>query len=96
MSTIKASITGVEAFLPEYRLTNDELSQIVDTNDEWIMQRVGIKERRILKDKGKATSDMAAEAVKKLLVRTNTRPEDIELVICATITPDMVFHLPLT
>ncbi|NJM17147.1 MAG: beta-ketoacyl-ACP synthase 3, partial [Bacteroidales bacterium] len=91
MSTIKASITGVEAFLPEYRLTNDELSQIVDTNDEWIMQRVGIKERRILKDKGKATSDMAAEAVKKLLVRTNTRPEDIELVICATITPDMVF-----
>jgi 3-oxoacyl-[acyl-carrier-protein] synthase-3 len=94
MTKIRAAITGIESFLPEYRLTNHELSQMVDTSDEWIMQRIGIKERRILKEKGKATSDMGAEAVKKLLKKTNTSPDEIELVICATITPDM--HFPAT
>ncbi len=94
MNKLRAAITGIEAFLPEYILTNDELSQMVDTSDEWIMQRIGIKERRILKEKGKATSDMGAEAVKKLLEKTNTSPDDIELVICATISADM--HFPST
>ena len=91
MAKIRAAITGVGAFLPEYRLTNDELSTMVDTSDEWIMQRIGIKERRILKEKGKATSDMATEAVKQLFKKTNTSPEDVDLLICATITPDMPF-----
>lgn len=88
MSKIRAAITGVGAFLPEYRLTNDELSQLVETSDEWIMQRIGIKERRILKEEGLATSDMGAAAIKELLEKTGTRPEEIELLICATITPD--------
>lgn len=91
MEKIIAAIKGVEGWVPEYRLTNDELSKMVDTSDEWIMQRIGIKERRILKDKNKATSDMAVEAVKKLLKKTGTDPKDIDLVVCATITPDMMF-----
>jgi 3-oxoacyl-[acyl-carrier-protein] synthase III len=91
MTKIRAAITGIQAWVPEYRLTNEELSKLVDTTDEWIMQRIGIKERRILKDPALATSDMAAEAVKGLLEKTGTRPEEIELVICATITPDMIF-----
>lgn len=91
MAKIRAAITGVGAFLPEYRLTNQELSKMVDTSDEWIMQRIGIKERRILKEEGKATSDMGAEAVKEVLKKTNTDPSEIDLLICATITPDMPF-----
>lgn len=91
MSNIKAAITGLEAYLPDYILTNEELSHMVDTSDEWIMQRIGIKERRILKGKGLATSDMGAEAVKKLLAKTGTNPDEIELVIVATVTPDMFF-----
>ncbi len=91
MANLRAAITGVGAFLPEYRLTNDELSTMVDTSDEWIMQRIGIKERRILKEKGKATSDMGTAAVKQLLQKTNTSPDEIEMLICATITPDMPF-----
>lgn len=91
MAKIRAALTGVGAFLPEYRLTNDELSTMVDTSDEWIMQRIGIKERRILKEKGKATSDMGAAAVKELLKKTNTSPDEVDLLICATITPDMPF-----
>lgn len=91
MANIRAAITGVGAWLPEYRLTNDELSTMVDTSDEWIMQRIGIKERRILKERGKATSDMGAGAVKELLRKTKTAPEDIELIIVATISPDMSF-----
>lgn len=91
MAKIRAAITGVNAFLPEYRLTNDELSRLVDTTDEWIMQRIGIKERRILKEEGKATSDMGAEAVKGLLQKTGTSPDEVDLLICATITPDMPF-----
>lgn len=91
MSKIQAKISGIEASLPDYILTNEELSTMVDTSDEWIMKRVGIKERRILKGEGLATSDMGADAVKKLLAKTNTNPEDIEVVITATITPDMMF-----
>lgn len=91
MDKIRAAITGIEAFLPEYRLTNDELSRLVDTSDEWIMQRVGIKERRILKGEGLATSDMGAEAVKKLLKKTGVSADDIDLILCATVTPDMFF-----
>ncbi|MCF8224681.1 MAG: ketoacyl-ACP synthase III [Bacteroidales bacterium] len=90
MSLTAAGITGVHGWVPEYRLTNDELSTLVDTTDEWIMQRIGIKERRILKG-GKATSDMGTEAVKGLLEKTNTSPADVELVIVATVTPDMQF-----
>jgi len=91
MSNIRAAITGIEAFLPEYRLTNHELSTMVDTSDEWIMQRVGIRERRILKGEGLATSDMMSEAAIKLLEKTNTSPDEIDLVIAATNTPDMWF-----
>ncbi len=91
MHKIHAAITGIGAFLPEYRLTNDELSTMVDTSNEWIMQRIGIKERRIYKEENKATSDMAVEAVNQLLEKTNTSPDDIDLVICATITPDRPF-----
>lgn len=91
MTRIRAAITGVGAFLPDYRLDNNELSTIVDTSDEWIMQRIGIRERRILKGEGKATSDMGAEAVKELLRKTDTRPDQVDLLICATITPDMPF-----
>jgi 3-oxoacyl-[acyl-carrier-protein] synthase III len=91
MSNLKAIITGIETYLPEYRLTNDEISQMVDTTDEWIMTRVGIKERRILKDKDKGSAFMGAEAIKKLLKKTHTKPEEIELVVCATTTPDHPF-----
>lgn len=91
MGKIHAAITGIGAFLPDYRLTNEEISKMVDTSDEWIMQRIGIKERRIYKERGKATSDMGVEAVKQLLEKTKTSPEEIDLVICATITPDRPF-----
>lgn len=88
---MRAAITGVGGYVPEYRLTNHELSKMVDTTDEWIMQRVGIKERRILKEKGKGTSDLAAGAVLDLLKQTNTDPLEIDLLIVATISPDMFF-----
>ena len=88
MSNIRAAITGIGAFLPEYRLTNEEISQLVETSDEWIMQRIGIKERRILKEEGWATSDMGVAAIKELLEKTGTKPEEIDLLICATMTPD--------
>lgn len=91
MEKIRAAITGINAWVPEYRLTNQELSRMVDTSDEWIMQRVGIKERRILKGEGQGTSVLGEMAVKGLLEKTNTKPEEIDLLICATITPDMAF-----
>ena len=91
MQNIKAVITGVGVFVPEYILTNEELSRMVDTTDEWIMTRIGIKERHILREPGKATSDLGCGAVNKLLEKTNTKPEDIDLLICATVTPDMQF-----
>ena len=91
MKKNNAVITGIGAYVPEYVLTNDELSTIVDTSDEWIMTRVGIKERRILKGEGKGASDMGAEAVKNLLEKTDTKPEEVDLLICATVTPDHPF-----
>jgi len=91
MTKIRAAITGVGAYVPEYILDNFELSRMVDTSDEWIMSRIGIKERRILKEEGKGTSDLAVEAIKKLLEKTNTSVEEIDLLICATVTPDMQF-----
>lgn len=91
MSKINATITGVAGYVPEYRLTNDELAQMVDTSDEWIMTRIGIKERRILKEQGKGSSDLGAEAVKSLLEKTNTHPDEIELLVTPTVTPDMQF-----
>src|SRR5665647_1515716 len=91
MDKIRAAITGINAWVPEYKLTNQELSKMVDTSDEWIMQRVGIKERRILKGEGLGSSDLGEQAVRGLLLKTNTPPEDVDLVICATATPDMFF-----
>ncbi len=90
-STIRAAITGVCGYVPPDVLTNAELSRMVDTSDEWILERTGIKERRILKGKGLGTSHMGAEAVRGLLEKTGTAPGDIDLLICATTTPDMVF-----
>lgn len=87
-SDIRVAITGVEGYVPETKLTNKDLEALVDTNDAWITERVGIKERRILKDTGKASVFMGAEAVKGLLKKTNTNPDDVELLICATVTPD--------
>lgn len=91
MEKITAAITGLNAWVPEYRLTNHELATLVDTSDEWIMQRVGIKERRILKGENQGTSVMGANAVKGLLEKTGTSPDEIDLLICATVTPDMFF-----
>lgn len=87
----RAAITAIGGYVPDYILTNEELSKMVETSDEWITQRVGIKERRILREKGKATSDLAVNAVNQLLEKSNTKPEEIELLICATITPDYPF-----
>ncbi|MBV6647028.1 MAG: ketoacyl-ACP synthase III [Cyclobacteriaceae bacterium] len=91
MSKITAAITGVEGYVPDYVLTNQELETMVDTNDEWITSRTGIKERRILKGEMKGTSVMAIEAVRGLLEKTNTDPKEVDMVICATVTPDMPF-----
>ncbi len=91
MSHCFAAITGVGGFVPEDRLTNADLEKMVDTTDDWITSRTGIKERRILKGDGMGTSDMGAEAVKELLRKTGTDPLDVELLICATTTPDMQF-----
>lgn len=91
MSKITAAITGVSGYVPEYVLTNKELETMVETNDEWITSRTGIKERRILKGENMGTSQIAIPAVKELLEKTNTRPEEVDMLICATTTPDMVF-----
>ena len=91
MTELRAAITGVAGYAPDYILNNEELSRMVDTTDEWIMTRIGIRERHILKGEGLASSDMGTEAVKLLLAKTNTNPEDVDLVICATVTPDMMF-----
>jgi 3-oxoacyl-[acyl-carrier-protein] synthase-3 len=89
MSTITAAITAVGGYVPEYVLTNKILATMVDTNDEWITSRTGIKERRILKEEGQGTSFMAIKAAQQLLSKNNTNPEDIDMVIMATATPDM-------
>ena len=91
MGKINAAITGVQGYVPDYILTNKELETLVDTNDEWITSRTGVKERRILKGEGKGSSDLGAQAIKGLLEKTNTSAEDIDLIICATATPDMIF-----
>ncbi len=91
MKKITAAITGVGSYLPDYLLTNEELSKMVDTTDEWIMSRIGIKTRHILKGEALGTSYMGAKAVTDLLEKTGTDPMDIGLVICATVTPDMLF-----
>ena len=90
MKKIHAAITGIQGYVPDYILNNKELEELVDTNDEWIVTRTGIKERRILKGK-KGSSDLGAEAIKGLLNKTNTSAEEIDLIICATVTPDMLF-----
>jgi len=91
MSKITAAITAVGGYVPEYRLTNKELEKMVDTNDEWIRTRTGIEERRILKGEGKASSDMAVPAIQEILKKKNLDPKEIDCIICATVTPDMVF-----
>lgn len=91
MGKITAAITGVAGYAPEYILTNEELSKMVDTTDEWIMTRIGIKERRILKGEGLGTSDIAVHAVNELLRKTNTKPEEVDMLICGVVTPDMQF-----
>lgn len=91
MGNIKAAITGVAKYVPDTLLTNKDLEQIVDTSDEWITSRTGIKQRHIFKEEGKATSDMASRMVERLLEKTNTSPDEIDLLICATITGDMQF-----
>lgn len=91
MHKITAAITGVQGYVPDYILTNRELETLVDTTDEWITSRTGIRERRILKGKDQGTSVMGIEAVKGLLKKTNTDPKEIDLLICATVTPDMQF-----
>jgi len=91
MNKIHAAITAVNGYVPDYILTNDELSRMVDTNDEWITSRTGIKERRILKGAGLGVSDMAAQAVKGLLDKRGIAAEEIDLIIFCTVTPDMPF-----
>jgi 3-oxoacyl-[acyl-carrier-protein] synthase III len=91
MQKINAAITAVGGYVPEYRLTNAELEKMVDTNDEWIRTRTGIEERRILKGEGKGSSDMAAPAVLELCKKRGINPLEIDCLICATVTPDLVF-----
>lgn len=91
MKKIQAAITGVQGYVPDYVLTNQELEKLVETNDEWIVSRTGIKERRILKGEGLGTSFMGAKAVKGLLEKTNTDASEVDVVICATISPDYFF-----
>ncbi len=88
---MRAAITGIEAYIPPYILTNDELSNMVDTTDEWIMTRVGIHTRHILKEPNEGSSYMAERAIKRLLEKTNTDPSEIGAIICSTVTGDMVF-----
>ncbi len=91
MNKITAAITAVGGYVPEDKLTNADLEKIVDTNDEWIRTRTGISERRILKGEGKGSSDLAAPAIQELLRKRNIDATEIDCIICATVTPDMVF-----
>jgi 3-oxoacyl-[acyl-carrier-protein] synthase-3 len=88
---MKAAITCVGGYVPEPKLTNFDLEKMVDTNDEWIRTRTGISERRILREPGKASSDMAVKAIEEILRKKNLDPLEIDCIICATVTPDMVF-----
>ncbi|MBR5193376.1 MAG: ketoacyl-ACP synthase III [Bacteroidaceae bacterium] len=94
MEKINAVITGVGGYVPDYVLTNEELSRMVDTTDEWIMTRIGVKERRILSEEGLGTSYMARKAAKQLLQKTGVNPDEIDAVIVCTTTPD--YHFPST
>ena len=94
MEKINAVITGVGGYVPDYILTNEELSRMVDTTDEWIMTRIGVKERRILNEEGLGTSYMARKAVKQLIQKTGVNPEEIDAIFVATTTPD--YHFPST
>jgi 3-oxoacyl-[acyl-carrier-protein] synthase-3 len=91
MTQLKAAITCVGGYVPETRLTNADLEKMVDTNDEWIRSRTGIEERRICREPGKGSSDLAVPAVLEILRKMNLDPKDIDCMICATVTPDMVF-----
>lgn len=91
MNKLTATITAVGGYVPEDKLTNFDLEKMVDTNDEWIRTRTGIEERRILKEPGKGSSDMAVPAIQEILRKKNLDPLEIDCVICATVTPDMVF-----
>lgn len=94
MDKLHAIITGIGGYVPDYILTNDELSRMVDTSDEWIMTRIGVKERRILNEEGLGASYMARKAVKQLLEKTDTDPLSVDAVICSTSTSD--YHFPST
>lgn len=89
--SIKAAITAVGGYVPETKLTNFDLEKMVETNDEWIRSRTGISERRILREPGKASSDMAVQAIDIILRKKNLDPLEIDCIICATVTPDMIF-----
>ncbi len=91
MTKITAAITAVGGYVPETKLTNADLEKMVDTNDEWIKSRTGISERRIMKGAGKATSDLAVPAIQEILRKKNLDPKEIDCIICATVTPDMLF-----
>ena len=91
MERPRAVITGVGAFYPDYILDNEELSRMVDTTDEWIMTRIGIKERRILRDTDKGSAYLGAKAVEDLFRKTGLKPEEVDLLICCTVTADMHF-----
>jgi 3-oxoacyl-[acyl-carrier-protein] synthase-3 len=91
MKKIYAAITGIEAWFPPDLLTNADLEKMVDTTDEWIITRTGIRERHILREYGKGSSDLAVPAVIRLLEKTGTSPDEIDMVICTTVTPDMAF-----
>lgn len=91
MTQLRAAITAVNGYVPESKLTNQDLEKMVDTNDEWIRTRTGVSERRILKDPTKASSDLGAAAVKGLLEKRGIAPDEIDMVICATATPDHLF-----
>ena len=94
MEKINAVITGIAGYVPDYILTNEELSKMVDTNDEWIMSHVGIKERHILKEEGLGSGYLARKACRKLIRETGANPDDIDMLVVATTTPD--YHFPST
>ncbi len=91
MNLLQSKISGIGAYTPETKLTNQDLAKLVDTTDEWITERIGIKERRILKGEGRGISYMGERAIKNLLEKTNVKAEEIDLLILATVTPDKVF-----
>ncbi len=91
MTQLRAQISGIQGYVPDYVLTNKELETMVETTDDWITTRTGINERRILKGENQGTSVIGIKAIQGLLAKTNTSPEEIDLIICATTTPDMVF-----